>query len=210
MARAPMGRAYSLPQSDRPPEFAGEPDHIRAEYCALLMGRWHSRHATEEDHMHGGGKFIGGLCLGLGLAYMLDPDRGARRRALVRDKVTRAGHKLADGVEATATDLRNRAGGAAAELRSKVRREDVGDEVLHERIRSAIGRAVSHPGAVQVSAHEGRATLQGQVLEDELDDLLRAVRQVRGVSDVVNELEIHRTPGSVPALQGAGRRDSEA
>jgi osmotically-inducible protein OsmY len=152
--------------------------------------------------MSGEGKFISGLLLGLGLGYMLDPDRGARRRSLVRDKVTHASRKLAEGVEATATDLRNRAGGAAAELRSRVSREEVEDEVLHERVRSAIGRAVSHPGAVTVSAHEGRVTLQGQVLEDELNGLLRTARQVRGVAEVVNELEVHPEPGNTPALQG--------
>lgn len=155
--------------------------------------------------MSGEGKFISGLLLGLGISYMLDPDRGARRRALVRDKVTHASRKLAGGVEATATDLRNRAGGAAAELRSKVSREEVGDEVLHDRVRSAIGRAVSHPGAVTVSAHEGRVTLQGQVLEDELNDLLRTARQVRGVSEVVNELEVHPDPDNTPSLQGTAR-----
>jgi osmotically-inducible protein OsmY len=155
--------------------------------------------------MSGEGKFISGLLLGLGLGYMLDPDRGARRRALVRDKVTHASRKLADGAEATATNLRNRASGAAAELRSKVSREEVGDEILHERVRSAIGRAVSHPGAVTVSTHEGRVTLQGQVLQDELNDLLRTTRQVRGVSEVVNELEVHPDPGNTPALQTGGR-----
>jgi osmotically-inducible protein OsmY len=155
--------------------------------------------------MSGEGKFISGLLLGLGLGYLLDPDRGARRRALARDKVTHASSKLADGVKATATDLRNRAGGVAAELRSKVSSEQVGDEVLHERVRSAIGRAVSHAGAVTVSAHQGRVTLQGQVVEDELNGLLRTARQVRGVSELVNELEVHAEPGNTPALQGTPR-----
>ena len=156
--------------------------------------------------MSGKGKFIGGLLVGLGLAYLLDPDRGARRRALVRDKATSAGRKLADGVDAKTRDLRNRTGGAAASLRSRFRKEEVGDEVLHERVRSAIGRAVSHPGAIVVSAHEGRVTLSGHVLEHELDDLLRTARGVRGVSELVNELQVHREADNVPALQGEGAR----
>src|SRR5687767_12662978 len=120
--------------------------------------------------MRGEGKFISGLLAGLGLAFMLDPNRGARRRALVRDKALRAGHKLADGVEAKATDLRNRTKGAAAELRSRFRGHEADDEIVHERVRSAIGRVVSHPGAILVNAQQGTVTLQGQVLESELEE----------------------------------------
>lgn len=153
------------------------------------------------------GKFIGGLLVGAGLAYLLDPDRGARRRALARDKMTRAGHKLTEGVDATARDLGDRARGTAAELRSRLRREEITDEVLHERVRTALGRAVSHPRAVDVTVRDGRVTLQGPVLEHELKDLLRAVERVRGVSEVVNELEVHREPDNVPSLQGEGARN---
>src|SRR5687768_6512180 len=150
--------------------------------------------------MRGEGKFISGLLVGLGVAYLLDPDRGARRRALVRDKAVRAGHKLADGVEARASDLRNRTKGAAAELRSRFKGDDADDEILHERVRSAIGRVVSHPGAILVNVGEGTVTLQGQVLESELDSLLRAAEGVRGVAQVVNELEVHPQAGSVPEI----------
>lgn len=154
------------------------------------------------------GKLIGGALAGAGLMFLLDPDRGTRRRALLRDRAARARHKLGDGLEATARDIGNRARGSAAELRSRFRKEDVDDDVLHERVRSAIGRAVSHPGAIAVTACEGRVTLQGPVLEDELDDLLRDVRRVRGVSEVDNQLELHREPGGVPAPQGGRPRDS--
>jgi osmotically-inducible protein OsmY len=142
------------------------------------------------------GKFIGGLLVGAAVMYLFDPDRGARRRALVRDQAARARHKVGDGLDATARDLSNRAKGTAAELRSRLRQEVVDDTILHERVRSAIGHAVSHPGAIEVSVSDGRVTLQGSVLEQDLDDLLRAVRRVAGVSDVVNELEANREPAS--------------
>jgi osmotically-inducible protein OsmY len=148
------------------------------------------------------GKLILGMLAGAGLMYLLDPDRGGRRRALVRDQATRARHRLGDELGATARDLSNRARGTAAELRSRFIREIVADDVLSERVRSVIGRAVSHPGAIEVSVGDGRVTLQGSVLEAELDDLLRAVGRVRGVTRVDNELQVHREPGDVPSLQG--------
>ncbi|HYC33464.1 MAG TPA: SRPBCC family protein [Gemmatimonadales bacterium] len=151
------------------------------------------------------GKLLSGIVIGVGLAYLLDPDRGARRRALLRDQTTRAGHRLAQGLDATARDLRNRAGGTAAEVRSRFRHDDADDTVLHERIRSAIGRVVSHPGAVLVDVQDGRVTLRGHVLEEEAAALRRTVRSVRGVSDVTDELSLHPDAENIPSLQGEGR-----
>jgi uncharacterized membrane protein len=152
------------------------------------------------------GNLITGVVIGAGAMYLLDPDRGARRRSLLRDQGVRASHKVADGMSATARDARNRAVGAAAELRSRFRRDQADDDVLQERVRAAVGRVVSHPSAVQVTVSEGAVTLSGDILEDEVEELVDRVRQVRGVSEVRNELVIHRTADGVPALQGAGRR----
>jgi uncharacterized membrane protein len=154
--------------------------------------------------MKGQGKLLTGVVVGAGAMYLLDPDRGARRRSLLRDQSVHAGHKLGDGLAATARDARNRTAGAAAELRSRFRPDEADDEVLHERVRSAIGRAVSHPSAITVLVSDGRVTLTGQVLADEVDDLVERVEAVRGVREVRNELEIHQSADGVPALQGAG------
>lgn len=155
--------------------------------------------------MRGLGKLIAGMVVGAGAMYLLDPDRGARRRSLLRDQGVHAGHKLGDGLAATARDARNRTIGAAAGLRTRIRRDEADDDVLHERVRSAIGRVVSHPSAIAVTVSEGRVTLTGHVLADEVDDLMRRVQQVRGVREVRNELEIHRNANGVPALQGTGQ-----
>jgi uncharacterized membrane protein len=155
--------------------------------------------------MRGQGKLITGMIAGAGAMYLLDPDRGARRRSLLRDQGVHLTHKLGDGLAATARDTRNRSAGVAAELRGRFRREDPGDEVLHDRVRAAIGRVVSHPGAVVVTVFQGRVTLTGHVLAEELDSLIQGVDRVRGVREVENQLEIHPTPDGVSALQGSGR-----
>jgi BON domain-containing protein len=160
--------------------------------------------------MNGQGKLLSGAVMGAGLMYLLDPERGARRRGLVRNQVAHATHRLGDGLDATAHDVRNRAKGTAAEVKARLHRGTVDDAVLDERVRSAIGRAASHPRAITTTLSQGRVTLEGHVLEDELDTVLHTVKRVRGVSEVINQLEVHRDPGGVPSLQGGRPREPRA
>jgi uncharacterized membrane protein len=155
--------------------------------------------------MTGQDKLIAGMVVGAGAMYLLDPDRGTRRRSLLWDQGVHVSHKLGDGLASTARDARNRTAGAAAELRSRFRADEADDEVLHDRVRSAIGRAVSHPSAITVLVSDGRVTLTGPVLAEEVDDLIERVKGVRGAQEVRNELEMHPSAEGVPALQGPGR-----
>jgi uncharacterized membrane protein len=145
---------------------------------------------------------VGAFGLGVALMYFLDPGRGARRRALVRDKVVHAMRKTEDAAETTGRDLRNRAQGLAATVRGRFADEDVDDEILVERVRAEMGRAVSHPSAITVTATDGRVTLSGPVLAGEAEKLLSHVHSVRGVENVVDQLERHEHADGVPALQG--------
>jgi hypothetical protein len=149
---------------------------------------------------------IGGIGLGAVLMYMLDPDRGRRRRALVRDQLEHAANVVPDAVDATVRDLSNRTRGLVAELSSMFDSEDASDEVLTERVRSKMGRAVSHPHAIAVTANQGRITLRGPVLADEIKGLLSCVSSVKGVRDVENQLEVHAQADGVPSLQGGRPR----
>lgn len=141
--------------------------------------------------------------------YLMDPDRGARRRALARDRARHVFRQASDEIGGTTRNLRQRARGRLAEARTRFEGEPpVDDEVLSERVRSALGRAVSHPGAIIVTASEGRVRLEGPVLMDEVDALVHAVERVRGVEEVYDELEIHAEAGGVPGLQGKPRQSS--
>jgi hypothetical protein len=55
-----------------------------------------------------------GATMGSALMFMMDPDRGSRRRALVRDKATSTVRKTRNGLGATGRDIANRAVGVAA------------------------------------------------------------------------------------------------
>jgi hypothetical protein len=148
---------------------------------------------------------VGGVAAGLGLMYYLDPDQGGRRRALMRDQIVHAAHKTGDAMDATSRDIANRAKGAVAELRGRLRNAEVDDEVLRERVRARIGAVLGISGGVEVAVNDGRVVLSGPILAHEIDRLLRRVAAVRGVKDMDNRLEVHAEPGNIPGLQGAGR-----
>lgn len=149
---------------------------------------------------------IGGLTAGFVLARLLDPVRGRRRRALVGDQAVRAAHAVGDAVSVTARDARHRTQGVVASARATWRGDDTPDDtVLAERVRAKIGGATGHSRAIEVEASGGRVILRGPILADEVASLVRRVAAVRGVREVVDELDVHLEPGDVPGLQGAPR-----
>jgi hypothetical protein len=145
--------------------------------------------------------------LGAGLMYLFDPGRGNRRRALIRDKVVGASHKAGNAIQATSCDLSHRAAGLVARSASLFKKnEEVSDDVLVERVRSKMGRIVSHPGAIEVTANDGQVTLKGPILAQEADRLISSVSSMRGVQGLDHQLERHEEAGDVPGLQGGYTR----
>jgi len=97
-------------------------------------------------------------------------------------------------------------GAALMHASGRRRRGDgTSDGVLADRVRAALGRAVSHPGAIGVEVQGGCAVLTGHVLERETRELMRRVGRVAGLKGVEDHLERHGTPVGVAALQGAER-----
>lgn len=143
--------------------------------------------------------FALGAAAGSIATLLLDPRRGAGRRALLRDKVTSRVREAKRAAEGRAADLRKRAQGRSYELAHA--REEVPDDILVERVRAHMGRPVKHARALEVRAERGKVTLSGPILRDEVDGLLAAVRKVRGVKDVENRLDVHDQPGTHPSPQ---------
>jgi uncharacterized membrane protein len=149
--------------------------------------------------------FATGLGIGAALMYWLDPERGPRRRALVRDRAIHAARVSRDAIGATGRDVMHRTYGTAASVAGALSQPIPNDDVLVARVRAKLGRVVSHPHAVDVTAADGVVTLRGPILRAEVPQLLETARAVHGVRDVVNELEEHNQAGDVPALQGGAR-----
>lgn len=151
--------------------------------------------------------FLTGTALGAGMMYMLDPTRGKRRRALLRDKAVHAEHELGATAGKTFRDLRYRAQGIIAEIRSGLTRaREVEDEVLVARVRSALGRVVAHPASIAVTCSGGSVFLSGDVLQGEADQLIETVRGVEGVRSVSNWLHSWHSAEHISALQGGRPR----
>ncbi len=107
---------------------------------------------------------ISSFVAGATVMYFADPSRGRRRRAVTRDKILAGWRDVGREFDKAGRDLRNRSQGIASAIRSLWGRSDADGSVLVERVRSRIGRAVSHPHAIGVRAEPGgRIVLEGPV-----------------------------------------------
>lgn len=145
--------------------------------------------------------FISGMLAGGAITWLLDPQHGRRRRAHMKDSAVHAGHVLKKSADKTARDLRNRALGQLAASRSFFKHDEASDAVIEQRVRSQLGRVVSHPDAIQVTCRDGQITLSGHLLAPEADRLLSRARSVRGVRGIDSRLHIHQEPGDNPDLR---------
>ncbi len=145
---------------------------------------------------------LAGIAAGAALAYFGDPYRGRRRRAHARDKVNHLTSVAEKAIDRSFRDLTNRAHGVFAQALDCVVPTPVPDEVLVDRVRTRLGRLVSHPGALEVRAADAHVILRGDVLSAEAPRLLDGLRAMNGVREVIDELTLHEEPGTCPALQG--------
>jgi uncharacterized membrane protein len=153
---------------------------------------------------------MSGFAAGAALMYLTDPDRGKRRRALLRDRSVRAMNGLSCFLDKAQRDAANRAEGVFSTVGALFRNRPVSDYVLLQRVRSRLGRAVSHPHAIEVNCNGGRIVLKGPVLDHEVPRLMRCVRAVPGVMGVENKLDVHHSSENISSLQGGVRRESRS
>jgi len=93
-----------------------------------------------------------------------------------------------------------------AEAQQLFDHESPTDYVLEQRVHTALGRVVSHPSAVEVSAKDGAVFLSGWILAEEAEDVAKAVPSIEGVKDFTSYLHTTDRPEHISALQGGIRR----
>jgi hypothetical protein len=146
---------------------------------------------------------IAGVSAGAALMFVFDPARGAARRARLSDQFAHFIRRAGQSAQAAALDIANRGRGAIHGVLDRRHHGAVLDDVLVARIRSAIGRLVTHPGSVHVMIDNDAVRLDGPVLRGEMEPVLAAVSRLTAGKPIQNGLVV-REPGHVPGLQGAG------
>jgi osmotically-inducible protein OsmY len=145
------------------------------------------------------------IALGAAAMYYLDPELGRRRRAMLRDQMAARRNEASRYLGRNARRAAGELQGVAYGVRSAMgmTQGPADDGQLRDRIRSALGRLVSTPGAINVGVAGGNVLLTGHVLAGERDRLVSSIAGMDGVERVSDQMAVYDEPGNVPELQGA-------
>ena len=143
--------------------------------------------------------------------YLFDPDRGRRRRALVKDQMIHALNKIDDAIGAISRDLRNRGRGVWASVRS-VPRGWPASPCRTKFSRSACGRSwgvSSPPGFGRRRGSRGSRIPLGADPGPRGGRSDRGRRPRAGGDQVEERLDRHEHPDGISGLQGGRFRPGE-
>lgn len=151
-------------------------------------------------------RLASGFGLGAAAMYLFDSRSGKRRRAILQDKFGHLVHETRDATDLVFRDAAHRLTGYAAITKSSILgQKNFSDDILIERVRSILGRTTSHPHSIEVHSQQGKIILKGDILKQELEDVLSAVSSVRGVKGLDDQLKVHHDR-DITALQGGRSR----
>jgi hypothetical protein len=144
-----------------------------------------------EDAMNKPLAAFGAAAAGALAMYYLDPDLGARRRAL-----------LAELLRGSLPGERRTSGRGRLARRASLRAvpaDPRSDAELRDRVQSVLDRLVSHPRALDVGVDHGIVRLAGHVLAQEREGMLAHVERMPGVRKVVDAMAAFDRPQAVRA-----------
>jgi hypothetical protein len=136
---------------------------------------------------------VGALAVGALAMYYLDPQEGAKRRALLGELLTGGWqqHKAERATRRMARRAYHRIPKADPQR----------DAELRDEIREALGRWVAHPRAIDVQVDNGVVRLSGDVLSKEREGLFLQVLKMPGVQKLVNAMTAHDSPQGIATLE---------
>ena len=112
----------------------------------------------------------------------------------MQDKFTHVTHSTSRLMDQTLHDAHNRWSGlqaSAMRMFSQRQAKPIDDHVLEARVRSRLGRAMSHMRDVEVHAHQGAVTLSGHLDNEEQNKVLALVAAMPGVESVNGPPQSH-------------------
>ncbi len=146
--------------------------------------------------------WLWGASIGAALMYLYDPNNGRTRRSLLKDQFIGFRNNAGKSLDTAVNDLQNRMQGFQSEMTGMMSGKAASDRVLEERVRSKLGYLTHHAGSIRVSVSNGHATLNGDALAGEEDNIVSGVSKVRGIYGVDNQLKVHESADNIPGLQG--------
>src|SRR5262245_53353936 len=149
--------------------------------------------------------FIAGSMAGAALTFFADPVLGRRRRALLRDAAVHDSRILGRAINIGSRDTIHRAKGIFETVKNIFAPYEIDDAVLTDRVRTEVGRVCSHPN-VEVTVEDGCVTLEGPVVAHERRPILKTVRSVKGVFDVLDRMEPYVPPATIPTQETRDRQ----
>jgi osmotically-inducible protein OsmY len=142
--------------------------------------------------------FVYGGAVGAAIAYFFDPDRGRARRATTRDQMLAKARRTSQRMERQARYAAGKDQGVAHRMSqaTETPEDEYDDVTLARKVESEVLGAPDVPKvSINVNAVDGKVELRGEVrTPDQIKDIERRVREVRGVRDVNNLLHLPGTP----------------
>ena len=168
----------------------------------------HERHAGIGERIGHTMTLVNGMVIGAGIMYAFDPQRGAARRSYARDKLIRGANATGCFLRKRGQDVANRAWGSVAEVFATVKDSniEIPDYKLEQRVRAQLGHVLSHPGGIEVLAHDGVVTISGPVLRGEEQKIRERLAKTRGVRECILQVREHEEK-DVPSLQGVSKSE---
>lgn len=143
---------------------------------------------------------VGCCAMGIGLMYLMDPQRGRARRAWLSDTLGHMVKSTGQTFYRTGKDLSNRMSGKSEMGGGPQPVGPMFSEQLRDKVGSEIGRVAPANQRIDVMADiNGTVTLTGSIRPEDADRVIAAVEDVPGVILVINRLETQSsqtTPGS--------------
>lgn len=135
---------------------------------------------------------------GLAAMFFLDPDRGKRRRAMLRDRAAGTGRRVGAITERTQRKVARDAHGISQKVAhpGMTQDEPPNDATLAQKVMTELFRDPHIPkGSINVNAENGVVQIRGQVEHpEEILEIEGRVRRIAGVLDVENRLHLPGSP----------------
>lgn len=138
-----------------------------------------------------------GATVGVGVAFLFDPDRGRARRAQLMNQSAGMLRRGWRGAGRQGRLLGSRLSGGLSAMRAAGRpAEQANDATLKDRVESELLRDPKIPkGAININAEQGIVVLRGEVPDEKMRDRIESrAAQVRGVWYVENLLHLPGEP----------------